>query len=149
MVRCSDCTLGCKACAFQYLFAGRSSDIWSFWPIQQNSSFTSVPVRSPIYWTEPETSPFPALHICTEIHAGARFTHTGPCDPGGTPGGGGGRATRMPPHTTAGGSSLKAILGPFWQIPDCTLLQFRQWNETAQGVGPHLMKASNALWVLL
>lgn len=75
MVRCSDCTLGCKACAFQYLFAGRSSDICSFWPIQQNSSFTSVPVRSPIYWTEPETSPFPALHICTEIHAGAQI-HT-------------------------------------------------------------------------
>lgn len=75
MVRCSDCTFSCKACAFQYLFAGNSSDIWSFWPIQWNSSFTSVPVRSPTYWTEPEIIPFSALHICTEIHAGAQI-HT-------------------------------------------------------------------------
>lgn len=28
-------------------------------------------------------------------------------------------------------------------------MQFSQWNETAQGLDPQLMRASHALWLLL
>lgn len=146
MVRYSDWALSCKTCAFQHLFAGCagcSSDICSFWPIQRNASFTSIPIRSPTYWTEAETNPFSALHIFSEIHAGAQIdSHRSLWS---------WRNSWRRREKTTGTCPHRALWGPSlnWQIPNRTLLQFRQRNETAQGLGPHLMKANKALWLLL
>lgn len=133
MVRCSDCALSCKACAFQCLFAGSSSDIWSFWPIHQNPDFTTVPVKSPTYWTEPETSPFLALHICTEIHAALQFYTHRSLWSWRSSWRRWSRATRT--DTAAWGPGLKAMLGPFWQIPKLqnAAIQTMEWDSPGPG----------------